>query len=87
MTWRLAGEFRMHGWDGQIVAYDPRSGDTHCFDHVASAVLGRIAAAASTDAQLCDGLAPILGGTAEARADEIRLALEELERLRLVQRA
>lgn len=39
--WRAAAEdLAVHGWDKQIVVYHRRSGDTHCLDRRASAVLG-----------------------------------------------
>ena len=58
-TWRIAGAVDWRAWDGEIVAYNDRSGDTHHFADFAGWLFARLAAtpadvpsltAAATDA-------------------------------------
>src|SRR5215469_10366757 len=58
-TWRIAAAVDWRAWDGEIVAYNDRSGDTHHFADFAGWLFARLAAtpgdvpsltAAATDA-------------------------------------
>ncbi len=44
-TWRIAAAVDWHAWDGEIVAYNNRSGDTHHFADFAGWLFGQLAAA------------------------------------------
>jgi PqqD family protein of HPr-rel-A system len=84
LSWRLADHLKMQEWDGQMVVYDHYSGDTHCLDRPLALVFSAIVAAPGSSEELTDRLASALGDTQEARAESVRIATEELERLRLV---
>lgn len=74
----------MRQWDGQTVVYDQRSGDTHCLDRTASAVI----ACLSGERDLC---ASDIRDVLKSRGHDddfqdrggIEGILEELERLGL----
>jgi|SRR5579863_845753 len=44
-AWRIATAVDWRAWDGEIVAYDDRSGDTHHFADFAGWLFARLAAA------------------------------------------
>lgn len=44
-TWRIAGAVDWRAWDGEIVAYNDRSGDTHHFADFAGWLFARLATA------------------------------------------
>ena len=85
--WEAAsGEFAVRTWEGQMVVYDPRSGDTHCLDELASAVL-------TTLRELGRGSLPDIGQRITAArpgssqiAMELSAALTELAALQLIRR-
>lgn len=62
-TWRIAAEVDWRGWDGEIVAYSGRSGDTHHFADFAAWLFARLAAEPADAAALA---------AAAARAIELR---------------
>jgi PqqD family protein of HPr-rel-A system len=84
VKWRAATEdVAVHGWDSQIVAYDRRSGDTHCLDHTASAVLTCLLdAGALTE----DDLGERVAAGDQAAGDALTAVLAELQTLGLVRR-
>jgi PqqD family protein of HPr-rel-A system len=84
LTWRIADHLKMQVWDGQMVVYDHYSGDTHCLDPMVTCVLGAIVAAPGSSEDLAGRLTGTLGDTHESRVEAVRLALEELERMRLI---
>jgi PqqD family protein of HPr-rel-A system len=76
----------MRIWEGQMVVYDPYSGDTHCMDRLATAVLSRLAECGTATAKDLEthlrGL-PDLAQDLET-GDVPAGVLEELEKLGLV---
>jgi PqqD family protein of HPr-rel-A system len=87
-AWRfVAADVAMRTWDEQTVAYHRRSGDTHCLDRVASALLARLAQAGTLD-EAALGAAVESAASPEARDAAMTVAntLYELERIGLVQR-
>ena len=72
-----------------MVVYDPYSGDTHCLDRLASAIMAHLAERGPTTlGALTDDLRPALAGSPphDAEGSMLAAALGELERLRLVTR-
>jgi PqqD family protein of HPr-rel-A system len=89
VTWRLAtDDLRRRAWDGQMVVYDPRSGDTHCLDHLAAAVLSHLFERRTATARsLREQLPHDPPSAGEPRAEDVLTnLLAELEKLRLVRR-
>jgi PqqD family protein of HPr-rel-A system len=84
LSWRSAEHLKRQEWDGQMVVYDHYSGDTHCLDRPLATVFNAILVAPGSSEELTDRLASVLGDTQDARTETVRLATEELERLRLV---
>ena len=85
--WQFAAaDVLLRAWEGQVVAYDRRSGDTHCFDVVSSALVARFAeSTVSTRSELRDALERDIDTGAEIDT-LLSGALRELERLDLVRR-
>jgi PqqD family protein of HPr-rel-A system len=83
---RVASEDLLsRSWDGQMVVYDCYAGDTHCLDHVASAVLsGVMQGIGSDEAELLGRVQTLLPAESAVSPDMLIAALAELERLRLV---
>lgn len=69
-----------------MVVYDRYGGDTHCLDHVATAVLSHLMTSGSaTAAELSGSIQAVLAAGKETPLEEtLAAALAELERLRLV---
>lgn len=89
MAWRFACEpFLSRVWDGQMVVYDPCSGDTHCVDRLASAILAQLVEQGPLSvAELCQRVRQArLQGADSPDDDLLTTALGELEKLRLVRR-
>ncbi|MDE2229998.1 MAG: HPr-rel-A system PqqD family peptide chaperone [Alphaproteobacteria bacterium] len=87
-TWRIAAEVRWRIWDGEVVAYNGRSGHTHHFADFAGWVFAHLAAqpasadgltqAAANDVELRSGAAP---------SATVERTLGLLRRLDLIERA
>jgi len=78
----------MRVWEGQMVVFDPYSGDTHCLDRLGTALMSRLADQGPATAErlrmhLRDF--PDLAADLEA-GDAPGSVLEELEKLGLVER-
>jgi PqqD family protein of HPr-rel-A system len=86
VSWRVASEDLLtRSWDGQMVVYDCYSGDTHCLDRVASAVLsGVMQSNGSDEGEQLDRVQTFLPAESAVSPDILIAALAELERLRLV---
>jgi PqqD family protein of HPr-rel-A system len=84
VKWRAATEdVAVHGWDSQIVAYDRRSGDTHCLDRTASAVLTCLL---DSGALTEDDLGGRVAADDQSASDSLDAVLSELHTLGLVRR-
>lgn len=85
--WRAAeGPFRRQIWGGELVVYDERSGDTHCLDRIATAVLMRLVDdGPNTPANLRDAVDGLLEAEGKDHGEAIiNDALETLGTLQLV---
>jgi PqqD family protein of HPr-rel-A system len=85
--WQFAAaDVVVRAWEGQMVAYDRRSGDTHCLDMVASTLVSRfVQSRTSTEAELRDALVRDIDAGTETDT-LLSGALRELEGLELVRR-
>ena len=85
--WQFAAtDILLRGWEGQMVAYDRRSGDTHCLDVVSSALVACLMeTTVGTRYELRDAVARDIDAGAEIDT-LLSGALRELERLDLVRR-
>jgi len=87
LRWQFAADtVLLRAWEGQMVAYDRRTGDTHCLDVVSSALIARfLQSSITTEPELRDALTRDIDAGTEA--DHLLSgALGELERLNLVRR-
>jgi PqqD family protein of HPr-rel-A system len=78
--WRAVGSLRRRSWGGDLVVFNPLSGQTHALDVVSAEILMRLMAAAFTTAELRSAVAAYLelpeDGRLAAAADDILLRLE-----------
>ncbi|HZL59809.1 MAG TPA: HPr-rel-A system PqqD family peptide chaperone [Stellaceae bacterium] len=84
--WRVSDEVRWRLWDGEAVAYNGRTGDTHHFADFAAWVFGRLCIAPAS----CRSLARDAEDSVELRAggavgETITRTLALLQRLQIVE--
>jgi PqqD family protein of HPr-rel-A system len=88
MRWRSVPDpLLVREWDGQSVVYNRKSGDTHCLDRTAHAVISCLSGDRELDLAAICGAIVYSGGDRVQDRDDVSDALDQLERLGLVRRA
>ena len=85
-TWRIAADVDWRAWDGDVVAYSDRSGDTHHFADFAGWMFARLAAAPADVAALTTAAADTVELRCGAPDEVIERTLVLFRKLDLLER-
>lgn len=85
-TWRVAPEVDWRAWDGEIVAYNGRTGDTHHFADFAGWIFARLATAPADSAALATAATDTVDLRCGAPAEAVERTVALLRKLDLLER-
>ena len=85
-TWRVAPDVDWRAWDGEVVAYNGRTGDTHHFADFAGWIFARLATEAADTAALATAATDTIELRCGAPVEAVERTVALLRNLDLLER-